>query len=644
MRIRESNTIAAATHRILQRDALASILIASSVFFTQALLVRTYAVPVLFSDEWELVELFFRKHLTGTVSPGDFFALHNEHRIVTTRLLSLATFIALGNIFSPIANMLVSALVNGILAGIWIWTTVRLVGWHWLTILSCLLLVSPVQYENMFWGFQIQFYTLMLGCIGGACGLALIGRLTWGAVLTALLGMWLATFSMASGVVACVTLPLGLLLLAWCEAGGVGAVLRDRRALLKIGASVAGSALTLTLFFWEYRISAVSPGGQARDWGLVWSYLWMELAYPAVTQTEAAWHAKALGTALVWGPILGACALLVGRRSDQRLLTLLIVVAASVAGMSFIIAFGRFDGPFISSRYTTVVLWSSPAALLALVAVIRSISRMQNVVLRRTALVASNVAAIALLLMHLAQVETALVEAEGFQAWKRAMNTNIVGFLHDNEATLADPLPYPSRARERLVKWLTDPTVQSLLPPELVAQRLEPAVVEGDAWTPSGEYPFYRDAERAPPVRWGSWSGNEAHTGVWHSAPFEVRARYLVIPVIGYPHRDGNRLIIEPVDRSGRVIVYTDANPGEQWGRWIVDMRGMEGQKVRLAAVDGATDWGGWFGFGAPYAQNTQVKLLQDVLNMLPLIAAGALLCGAAVTGAMVRATGKQEE
>lgn len=620
-------TVAAAPDRTAPRDAALPLLIGLGVFLAQALWVSAYTPDFLFWDEWDLAE-YFKRALDGPLSFEALFALHNEHRIVTTRLLSLATFAALGNVYYPIANMLVSALVNGALAGLWAWTTARLVGRNWLTALSCLLLVSPVQFENILWGFQIPFYTLMLGSIGGACGLALIGRLRWRAVAVALAGMGMATFSMASGVAACIALPLGLLLLGWRDAGGGRMLLRNRRALLKVGVGALGGALILTLFFWGYPFLGQT---QTRDWGMVAAYWWTALAYPVTALRDAAWPVKAIGAALIWGPVVGACALLVVGRGDHRTLTLLIVAAVAVVGITGTIAVGRWFVIFVSPRYTTILLWSSLLSMLGLAVMARRSAAVRNVALRRALLAMCNGVGVVLLVIHTAQAFDALSGSmSDYLAWRRQMAMNVSRFVHGVTTTLEDPAPYPDR--EVLIGHLTDPVTLSILPFEYRPQRLEPVAVVGDAWTVNGEYPFLRAGQEGPPVRWGSWSGAAERTGVLWSAPFVVRERYLVVPIAGYPHRDGTRLAIEEVEGSGRSIAYLGDNPGEAWGRWVVDLRGMEGRTVQLVAVDEATDHGGWLGVGALYFQNAQMMLLQRVLDLLPLIAVGVLLVAVAVT------------
>src|SRR5690349_43713 len=57
------------------------------------LVVHTYS-PVLFGDQWELIRTLVKSH--GHPSLRDFWAQHNEHRIVTGRLFGFADFYFFG--------------------------------------------------------------------------------------------------------------------------------------------------------------------------------------------------------------------------------------------------------------------------------------------------------------------------------------------------------------------------------------------------------------------------------------------------------------------------------------------------------------------------------------------------------------------
>ncbi|HZS38481.1 MAG TPA: hypothetical protein VFF06_16715, partial [Polyangia bacterium] len=58
-----------------------------------AAFVWRFGVDVPYWDQWELVPLLKGAH-DGTLRAADFFALHNEHRLVVPRLIMLGLAMA----------------------------------------------------------------------------------------------------------------------------------------------------------------------------------------------------------------------------------------------------------------------------------------------------------------------------------------------------------------------------------------------------------------------------------------------------------------------------------------------------------------------------------------------------------------------
>lgn len=615
----------AVVQRTPLHDALIAVSVGIGVFFAQALLIRAFADASPFWDEWGLAPMF-KSYLRGTLSLSDLFAQHVDHRIFTTRILSIATFALMGNVWHPIANTLVSAALNGIMAGVYAWTVARLIGWHWLTVLSVACLVSPVQYENILSGFQIQFYTLMLGVVGGACVLALIGRLTWRGVAATLAGMFIALFSMGGGIVAVGSLWLGAALCVWRGSGSAKMLLCDRASLARLGVVTAGGIVLAALFFADYRF--LTPSSAAMDqWPHVLDYLVLCLAYPIVETTTAPWWAKLSGLLLIWAPILTACALLT-RRDDRRLAVLFVVLATYVVGAACLLAIQRSFGDAhiittTSSRHRTVLVWSSILSLLSLATLLCMVRTIDRAAIRRALLVLYSVGSVALLTFWCVRTISSFEEARGYMDWRRSMAANVFLFLRHPDTPPADPLPFPSR--EFLLAQLSDPEVQSFLPPEIMpGAPLVPQTMEGDAWTLNGAFPAQG---KAPPVIYGSWSGGDDRVGTFISAPLRVREPYLVVPIVGYPSRSGNRLSIEAADNSAIVATYDGPNPREAWKQWVVDVSGLHGREVRIVAVDGTRGIFGWLGIGEPKAQNRQVTALYWFLDHLEIIV-GICLAG----------------
>ncbi|MEN5267504.1 hypothetical protein ABE502_00810 [Stenotrophomonas sepilia] len=128
--------------------------------------VQHFAVPMPFWDQWDAEGAFLLKPwVDGTFSWEDLIRTHNEHRILPTRLVTLATFMVTGQ-WNNMYEARVAALVFCVIPGMLVWQSLRQreAGAHrWLLVVAALLLsVLPFAWENFLVGFQSQFYFLAL--------------------------------------------------------------------------------------------------------------------------------------------------------------------------------------------------------------------------------------------------------------------------------------------------------------------------------------------------------------------------------------------------------------------------------------------------------------------------------------------------
>ncbi|MBW4604818.1 MAG: hypothetical protein KME29_36000 [Calothrix sp. FI2-JRJ7] len=123
------------------------------------LFVDFFGVNAPFWDEWAL-PYFFQKVISGNANISDFFAQHNEHRILFPRILFLLnSFISKWNVkiqmylsiflvFVSFCNLyLISANVQNKRQNLF----------HLTNISTSFLIFSLAQWENWLWGFQITF-------------------------------------------------------------------------------------------------------------------------------------------------------------------------------------------------------------------------------------------------------------------------------------------------------------------------------------------------------------------------------------------------------------------------------------------------------------------------------------------------------
>jgi hypothetical protein len=137
-------------------------------------LIGRYGSAVPFWDQWDSEGwLLYRPYLTGTFSPAGLIEHHNEHRILFTRLFGLALLKASGE-WNPLLEMIVDALAHTATLGLLIVVLGRGLdtGARVALAVFCMAIHAvPFGWENTLWGFQIQFYLLLLF---GAAAIALL--------------------------------------------------------------------------------------------------------------------------------------------------------------------------------------------------------------------------------------------------------------------------------------------------------------------------------------------------------------------------------------------------------------------------------------------------------------------------------------
>lgn len=175
-------------------------------------LVASFSSPLPFLDQWkgEGAEVL-RPWMKGDLRADDLVAPFNEHRILPTRLLTLGLFAGNAGQWDAQVAMVVNAGLHALCAAVLGAILVTRLGAHrqWpvlgvLLVLFCL----PFNWQNTLWGFQSQFYFLILFTLVTFWGLAshVAGTARWWCGAGAGL---LACLSMGSGGLA------GIALAAW---------------------------------------------------------------------------------------------------------------------------------------------------------------------------------------------------------------------------------------------------------------------------------------------------------------------------------------------------------------------------------------------------------------------------------------------
>ncbi len=188
------------------------------VLGSKLLLVQLFGSNIPFWDQWDAdAASLFKPYLEGTLRLEQLFTSHNEHRILLTRLFDLAMLEAAG-VWTPRLQMAVNACLQSAFQAGLLWVLLRpLADRHRLilTIFAAILFTTPFGWSNTLNSFDSQFYFLFgfsILALWLAASAPAFGR-NW---LCGLAAGIAAYFSLSSGatVFAALTAIHGLQLLA----------------------------------------------------------------------------------------------------------------------------------------------------------------------------------------------------------------------------------------------------------------------------------------------------------------------------------------------------------------------------------------------------------------------------------------------
>jgi len=206
---------------------LAILAVAGVVLGARLWLVRSYGSDVPYMDQWDAqAKCLYEAQAEGRLSLADFWAPHNEHRLVITKVLGYSLTYGNGQ-WDPLLEMTVNAVLYAGLAALlaaWGWRQLvvaepreRTFVWAVSAIIIATLFCLPMTWENTLQGFQSQFVLATLAAVGAiwlAAPAASLSKRWWAGVGVGSIGL----LTMASGFFSLAALlpVLGIRLL-WCE-------------------------------------------------------------------------------------------------------------------------------------------------------------------------------------------------------------------------------------------------------------------------------------------------------------------------------------------------------------------------------------------------------------------------------------------
>jgi hypothetical protein len=330
-------------------------------------LMFNYAVDVPYGDQWDGIAPLFVKMRAGTLGFSDFFAFHNEHRIFFPRLVifSLAK-LTHWNIRAEVG--LIWSLAC--LCAVNVWRVARATGFGtvpsrlWLLLAANVLLLTPMQWENLLWGFQIGFFLPLVAMTALPWAACEVRRpLNFGLTLVLCV---ISTFSIASGL--CSWLMCAPLLL-FC---GEKRRTRDEIIAWAIWIAVAVTSVAVCFHGFKRPDHHPSPLGLLQDPALLCQFFLAYLGNPFCNGTALDNQVLAQVTgAILLGSLVAAAVYLWRWRKDRTLIrqTLPWIALSSITlfngGLTMVGRIGYGLDGALQSRYISFAVLL-PIALLFL--------------------------------------------------------------------------------------------------------------------------------------------------------------------------------------------------------------------------------------------------------------------------------------
>lgn len=571
-------------------------------------LIAFYGNATPYWDQWDSeADLLYRPWLDGNYDWKQLFSPHNEHRILTTRLLALALLELGGKAWNPLLQMKVNGFLHvGAISVLLYFLCKGIRGGHRtvLFLFAGALFAIPFGWENTLAGFQSQFYMLLLFSfvfLWAMSALPCYSSRWWLGLLAGVLSL----FSMASG--ALTVLAGGLTLLV-------------RRYWFDERREVAFSAIVLTLgialLAIHFTPSIAGHAGLKAD-----SPLALLKALVKIVAWPASRHGE--GLLFVQVPLLILVAQVLWRRTTAiprpAGLVFILAMAIWLFGQFASIAYGRAAGA-LSSRYLdlfAVGLMLNLAALLYLHAAVPPGSKG-----RGRQMNGAIVLWLAVVTFGFIKSAPNLAEDLRFKARSGAeQEKNVRAYLCSGDvANLTDKtflyVPYPDPIR--LKKLLDNPTIRRILPGNInEARSKRKAGPDGEPFCNTGspdrafdviKLDAAKRVEGVPDVgavKSNDWRGGGATAGQFSG--YQVMGSFVESDrdtgTLVLHLRRGNKLLYRSGPRvngqfmlinNGRTGHFSTALPSRQdWTVLEFSGAGLP-EEFDVTFIDAGTQWGEW--------------------------------------------------
>ena len=517
------------------------------LFGIKLYLIGNYGNITPFWDQWDgEAALLYKPFLDGTLTLKDLVAPHNEHRIFTTRILSLGILSA-NNIWNPLLQMVINAGLHILMIVFSIYLLSYVTGKRHLPALltfSLVLFGIPYGWENTLAGFQSQFYFVLLFSIASLWLTVVCEPLSfkwWGGIACALL----AFLSLASGIFA-----LG--------AAAFMGIIFYLSGLRKTNRQLIGIVILAAFFILGAYFTPSLPGHamlKATSFDQFFSALKGIMGWP-ISSTFLAACLRNVPALLFTGWMLWKRP----QVKDRRWLLFALVIWYGAQAAS--VAYGR-GLVYYGSRYMDLFAIGILFNFACLLSIVRI-----NFQKRRSLSIGGVFAWLAIVLFSLGNYGISDVPPEiaskhltsltQEKNTKSFVETGDTAYL-TNKPRLDIPYPDPNR----LAMILSLPEVRKILPSAIAANLVASSQIStpDNAFVVNGYFPTTPAKNK---ISWGSYNVQGDNALGKFIIKFDSQPGGTIkIPAAGYPLESGNKIEIEQNGQYNMIVL--KENPKENW-------------------------------------------------------------------------------
>lgn len=338
-----------------------ALLLCLGLYAIHFVILQRHAVNVPYWDEWDALN---PDQLPAGFSLSWLFSQHNEHRIVTTRLFTWALYKLNG--WDLVTHQTINFLLYGLLLFLIVLFAKKFLPelGSWTILVFMLFLLSPINWENHFWGFQMQFHFSLLFFLA-AIYFWYDERQQWADILLGSVMAVLAIYSISSGLISSLVGLLVFTLFKLLRLRSASNKSIRKRELQQLFVVVGLVGVAMALWFVDYHSVARHPPHTMLYTKLFWVHF-VNIIGLGFGVDVVEFLPNFLCLLIVLAPIISAIWLNRGRLSNSSW-AIYTAVAGILAALA-VITIGRANFGVVQakgSRYSEIGMMLIPLSVLA---------------------------------------------------------------------------------------------------------------------------------------------------------------------------------------------------------------------------------------------------------------------------------------